>query len=382
MQNTPRKNPYLMLVTEPQFLSKLCFLAADIMERAENKIARDILLKLKDNPSIRETPKENLKQVSKSLELHGDNVGNRCSQDWDGAVEDRPTAILNKLELDALLRIGDEANSHMREYDDGLIGLLDDEMLVSHCLSAALEVVDKYRALFTFKDDKLLNRVSLKKASRVMAGLLVGVESEISDDIITFVLTEVTKSTGVECAPLSLKERHLFLANWIGVKSKKEQRKLIRRFALCKAVGVWDGFPQSSPKLETPQKEKMKVVQVAGWVCIVMAKGRKLHISVLHEGLTQVRDSHADIGAEDEIGYRLTSFGIERSYYKNGDPDVMPSFKSARVKDWLVEFVNDEDNHLNIYVKSENDKKFEHVSSVNGADDFTPAQLTLKRSKH
>jgi hypothetical protein len=93
----------------------------------------------------------------------------------------------------------------------------------------------------------------------------------------------------------------------------------------------------------------MLTKEIAGWTLSFAKKEDKVTIKVTHADNSPISDTDADIGADGELGFRLTSQAIEDNYDQNGDLEAEPDEGKILLGNWKFEVISDEDNHLNIF---------------------------------
>lgn len=116
---------------------------------------------------------------------------------------------------------------------------------------------------------------------------------------------------------------------------------------------------------------------LAGWTLSLTQKDDKTTIKVTHTDNSPISDTHADIGASDELGYRLTSQAIEKDYKDNGDANAEYVEDEIRIGNWTIDIINDEDNHLNIYCQHSISDSIEHLSLTNGTDHSKSCEIVI-----
>jgi len=116
---------------------------------------------------------------------------------------------------------------------------------------------------------------------------------------------------------------------------------------------------------------------IAQWLLSCSLAEDKITFTVTHKDNSPVSDTDADIGAEGELGYRLTTRAIESDYKQNGEPNAQQIKESFTIKNWIIDLVNDDDNHLNIYVTSSVSDACYHLSSTSGTSKDKHCQIVV-----
>ena len=123
-----------------------------------------------------------------------------------------------------------------------------------------------------------------------------------------------------------------------------------------------------------------KTIMIDGWTIAAKASATTLTLSVTNKDKTPVVDTEQDPGSEDELGYRLTSKGIEHLYDEQGEANAAQASESVGLKNWTIDIVNDEDNHLNIYVKHKTSEQVEHQALTNGTEHSPSCDIEISAS--
>ena len=124
---------------------------------------------------------------------------------------------------------------------------------------------------------------------------------------------------------------------------------------------------------ETPSKKfntQNEIVKttIAGWNLSFYQQQDKTTIIATHNDNSPVSDTYADIGSEDELGYRLTTQAIENDYKQTGDANAERIESTITLGNWKFELVNDEDNHLNIYCVHSTSDSIKNLSVKDGTE--------------
>lgn len=107
-------------------------------------------------------------------------------------------------------------------------------------------------------------------------------------------------------------------------------------------------------------------IALAGWVIDFSRTDTEITVNVNNVDGSPVMDTEADIGGDNELGYRLTSEKIEADYQSSGDVKASTVEQKLWVGDVEVTMVNDADNHLNLYFSHVGGSDVEHDSLTNG----------------
>lgn len=127
-------------------------------------------------------------------------------------------------------------------------------------------------------------------------------------------------------------------------------------------------------------KETIKMITktLSGWKIIISQKDDKLTLKVSHEDGTNISDTDADFGDDDDLCYRLTSKAIEDEYDLNGEARSEPTEVNTSIGNWKISLINDDDNQLNILCKHSTSNNLGYLSIV---DDQKECAIVLTDSE-
>ncbi len=121
----------------------------------------------------------------------------------------------------------------------------------------------------------------------------------------------------------------------------------------------------------------MKTITLASWIIALSIENNLLHIVATNKDGTPVIDTDQDTGGDDELGYRLTSKGIEQAYDNEGEANADCIDESVKLHKWKVDIRNDSDNHLNIYISKVQSDIPEQVSVINGTENAPSCKIAI-----
>jgi hypothetical protein len=98
----------------------------------------------------------------------------------------------------------------------------------------------------------------------------------------------------------------------------------------------------------------MELCTIGQWQVRAADNGTSLLLIVSNSDNSNIHDTDSDIGADGEVGLRLTSKTIEDTYTQSGEISLEQDRQDDVIQlgYWNVDIVVDEDNHLNLYVGS------------------------------
>jgi len=105
---------------------------------------------------------------------------------------------------------------------------------------------------------------------------------------------------------------------------------------------------------------------LSGWSISISQKDDKLTLKASHEDGSDISDTDAEFGDDDDLCYRLTSKAIEDKYELEGEARAEQTEIDATIGDWSIELLNDDDNQLNILCKHRTSTDLGYVSIVDG----------------
>ena len=133
--------------------------------------------------------------------------------------------------------------------------------------------------------------------------------------------------------------------------------------------------------------ETQRIINVGNWTLVInQNEGQSaespredvVSCIVTHNSFTPVVDTDQDIGAEDELGYRLTAKAIERKYDIEGEARLEQLSDNVSAFGLTFSIVIDSDEHFNLYVKAGCEKRdVKHVSIDDGNDAVPPCELMI-----